>query len=128
MQAQDVINRALRALGIIASGETATASDSADALAALNAMLAEWRGADIPIPDFSVASLVTDLSVDAADHDAIALKLADRIGGEYGASLSDRDVMNMENAFNNLRLRYFVMKSFDGEGMPYETSDRSFMS
>lgn len=40
---QQIINRSLRLIGVLASGETPSADESADALTALNAMLDAWR-------------------------------------------------------------------------------------
>lgn len=125
MQAQDIINRAFRALGIIASGETAAAAESADALQALNDMLAEWRGNATMIPDYSVATLTSVMSIDPADKEAVALKLADRIGGEYGAALSPRDLENMRVAFVGLQLRYWVDPD-RATGMPMATGDYGY--
>lgn len=125
MQAQDVINRAFRALGIIASGEAAEASQSEDALQTLNDLFAEWRGSGTSIPDYSVAGLTTELSIDAADKEAVALKLADRIGGEYGATLSPRDLENMRLSFVALQLRYWVDPDRN-TGMPMATGDYGF--
>jgi len=123
MQAQDIINRAFRALGIIASGETAGADESEDALTALNDMLAEWRGSGTMVPDFSAATLTSTMSLDPADKEAVALKLADRIGGEYGETLSPRDLENMQRSFALLQLRYFAEPQHDS-GMPIAAGDR----
>lgn len=122
MQAQDIINRAFRALGIIASGETAGAAESEDALTALNDMFAEWRGSGTMIPDYTAPDLTSTLSIDPADKEAVALKLADRISGEYGETLSPRDMENMAHAFHLLQLRYFAEPKHDA-GMPCGTGD-----
>lgn len=41
--AQTLINRSLRLLGVIATGETPAAAETSDALVALNAMISGWR-------------------------------------------------------------------------------------
>lgn len=48
--AADRIKRAMKLLGVIASGETPTASEQADGLTALNAMLAQWSTQSLLIP------------------------------------------------------------------------------
>lgn len=50
---QTVINRSFRLLGVIAQGETAPASDTADALTALNAMLDSWRNEKLMVDSFA---------------------------------------------------------------------------
>lgn len=44
-----IINRALRLIGVLASGETASASEQADALEALNSMLDAWRNESLMV-------------------------------------------------------------------------------
>ena len=41
--ARDIVTAALRDLGVLASGETATASDASDGLDALNALIDQWK-------------------------------------------------------------------------------------
>lgn len=48
-----VINRSFRLLGVAAQGETTTASDAADALVALNAMLDGWRNEKLMVDSFT---------------------------------------------------------------------------
>lgn len=107
MIAQDVIRRALRIVGVIASGETPQASDVIDALDTLNALLAEWHVAGVGIPDYSVASEASAMTTDTADREAMAYQLALRIGPEYGYEPSPAQMAAGEQAWARLALRYF---------------------
>lgn len=49
--AGDIINRALKDAGVIAAGETAPAEDAADALAALNDIVAQWQTIETYVPE-----------------------------------------------------------------------------
>lgn len=113
MIAQDVIRRALRIAGVIASGETPQASDVADALGTLNALLAEWHEADIGIPDYSVEVETSAMSTDLADRDAIAYQLAIRMAPEYGFEPSPSQVVQGDAAWARLCLRYFQPSRVD---------------
>jgi hypothetical protein len=57
MTALSVINRALRSIGVLASGETAPASEVQDALTALNAMIDSWRLQRLTVPTYQTADL-----------------------------------------------------------------------
>lgn len=116
--ANDVIRRALRLAGVIASGETPDADLSADTLAVYNALLAEWHEAEIGIPDYSVASTATTVTTDAADNDAIAHQIAFRILAEYGLSASPEFMKSAEESFARLRLRYFQPGTSYADEMP----------
>ena len=53
MTAQNVIDAALRKIGVIGSGSSPSAEESADGLSALNLMLANWSAQGLPIPYLS---------------------------------------------------------------------------
>jgi len=77
---QQIIDRALVALGVIEAGESANSTDSASSLADLNSMMAEWResGRDLnwfsqdtlsdtcPIPDWAEIGVIHGLAVSLA--------------------------------------------------------------
>lgn len=77
---QAIIDSALGKMGVIEAGETANATDSATALAVLNAMMNEWRNRSmdfnwfnqdtltdsIPIPDWAEEGVKSNLAVRAA--------------------------------------------------------------
>lgn len=105
--ASDIIRRALRLIRVIDAAEALSASDAQDALATLNAMLAEWYEADIGFPDYSFATLTTEIATDAADREAIAYQLAPRLAPEYGKAITPELAVIAEQAMGRLRLRYF---------------------
>jgi len=77
---QAIIDSALGKLGVIESGDSADATDSATALTVLNAMMNEWRNRSmdfnwfnqdtltdsIPIPDWAEEGVKSNLAVRAA--------------------------------------------------------------
>lgn len=54
---QTVINRSFRLLGVIAQGQTAPATDTADALTALNAMIDGWRNEKLMVDSFATITV-----------------------------------------------------------------------
>ncbi len=118
MIANDVVKRAMSILGVKAAGEELNGEDGEDGLEMLNTLLAEWRGADIPVTDYSVASLQATLTIPLAHKEAIAGKIAERLAGDYGVQLSPIQMKNIEEAFHRMQLAYFVSMPADYSGMP----------
>ena len=105
--AYQIVRRALKLATVIDAQESIDANDAADALESLNGLLAEWHFAGIGLPDYSLATLETELSSDAADRDALAYALAERIAPEYGKELSPLIMKSASESMSRLRLRYF---------------------
>lgn len=116
--AGSIIKRALRLARVIDAHTAMDANDAADALETLNAMLAEWHEAEIGLPDYSFATLETELASDAADREAIAYQLAVRLAPEYGAELSGATVAAAAGTMARLRLRYFQPGCVDFSQLP----------
>ncbi len=49
MTVQQLINAALRTLGVIASGESPSAEESSDGMTALNGIIESWTALGLPI-------------------------------------------------------------------------------
>lgn len=118
MLASEIVNRALRIANIIAVGETARAEDSGEALSRLNDLLKEWRGSNIMVPDYDIATLPTAMSLDPADKDAVAYQLAMRMGPDYGWEPTQLQAKAADESFSRLRLRYWVSLPTDYSHMP----------
>lgn len=116
--ANDVIRRALRLAGVIASGETPDADLASDTLSVYNALLAEWHEAEIGVPDYSVASIGATVTTDAADNEAIAHQIAVRVMAEYGLSVPPELARGTDESFARLRLRYFQPGTVDWAELP----------
>jgi hypothetical protein len=61
------------------------------------------------IPDYTVSALSTTLSIDNADKQAVAYQLALRMSDEYGWEPSPKTMANINESFNRLQMRYFVI-------------------
>ena len=92
--AQVQIDRALRLIDQLNSGESGTAQESADGLIALNAMVGSWlANRDIGIVTLTTyATLATDQTLPLGYDDAIAQNLAIRLAPEYKFQISDSAV------------------------------------
>ena len=66
MTANELITRALKTVGVLASGETASSDDVADALVVLNNMVDTWATERLTI--YTVARTAFDLSASTQDY------------------------------------------------------------
>jgi hypothetical protein len=78
----DIVNRALKDVGVLAAGETAPAEDAADALAALNNLVVQWQlvPSYLPAAPYELttfASLADPVNLPAAYEPALHYSLAE---------------------------------------------------
>jgi hypothetical protein len=90
MTALDIINRALRLLGVIANGEAATGAEASDALSVLNSL----------IQSFGNESLL--IFADSTDQIAVAAGQGSLTIGPSGSTVSPRPVRVLETTYLQL--------------------------
>lgn len=117
--ALSLINRALRLIKVKQLGQTLPAEEANDALAVLNSVLAEMYESDIRLPDYAIATPQTDLTLDAADFEAMAYLLGQRLWPEYkqGPMPPAFDDAGSQ-AMSRLRHRYFQPGTVDFRELP----------
>ena len=103
--ARDVIYGALRLLGAIQSGETATAEEAADALETLNQMLHAWRDQGI---DLEHADLALNDTLPFQDNHLAAIRycLALEVAPEFGIQPNPVIVDRADAYFRGLQAFY----------------------
>lgn len=116
-RAIDVIQRALRLIGVAQSGEALESDVAADALSVFNDLLAEWYG-NIAITDYNATGLTTTLTIDDGDKEALAYQLAIRLAPEYGQQISPDILAIAQQSMQRLRNRYFVQGYVDFSELP----------
>ena len=83
MTVQEFINQALYNLGYLEKGESADATDSADALRVMNQMLAEWEWAGKDLNWFSQDDLTATMPIPVWAERAAMTGLAIDLAGEF---------------------------------------------
>jgi hypothetical protein len=103
--AQETINRALRMTGVLADGQTATASQSADALNALNEMLYAWRDRGVDL-GHSALGLGDEIPYQDDHLACIRYSLAVEISGDFGRPASQDIQYRQQQLFLALQAQY----------------------
>jgi hypothetical protein len=112
--AHDVITRALRFAGVLASGETAASDDAADALTALNQMLAGWEmeGIRMGLP---ALALTDTLAIPDAHIEGVVMGLAMVLCQEYGRQPGPVLLTRATRTRQALQAAYFQMPASRGD-------------
>jgi len=110
MTNQELIDKALYEVGVLASGESASATDSADVLDILNSMMAEWSVGDMnlnfppqdtlgdaaPIPTWAELGVIGSLAIYAAPSFQAAIPEALAVKTRRGINTILRTNINMK--------------------------------
>lgn len=106
---QQIIDRALREIGVVEGGSSADATDSADTLTDLNGMMAQWRKSSMdldffpqddltatcPVPDWAEEAVVSNLAVKAAVTFRANVTQALGMKAHDGKNLVGRTLINL---------------------------------
>lgn len=113
MTPQLAIKRALRKLGVIASGESPSHDEAADGLTCLNAMLHRWKIEGVDLNHISV-TLTQTLPYPPSHDDPIVSNLAIEYASEFGipikpelAVIAGRGFTALQNHYANPREAVF---------------------
>jgi len=83
---QDIVNGAMRLIGVLGEGQTLTAAQNADAFEALNALVAAWAEEGLPV--FPFASAATSVDDTGGLRRALRFNLALELAPEFGIQAS----------------------------------------
>lgn len=117
--ANDIIGRALRLIRVLGVDDTASTSELADGLAALQTMLLTWKSSpnmaddDHALPTFSDGS--TSVTVDDALVEALETNLALQIAPEYGAEVSAYVMSRARASLRNWRRMIVVVPELQNQ-------------
>lgn len=100
---QTIINRSLRLIGALATGETADADETADALAVLNSMLSSWNNDKL----MSYASRNITVPVTGGDNSYTI--------GASGADVSDTAPVRVDTAYIRLSGLDYPLELIDAD-------------
>ena len=106
--ANEMVGRAHRRLNLVAVGETPSTEELAEGVTALNGMMHGWKKRGVDVTHVTLAG--TD-SIALGDEWDLAIEylLAERIAGQYQASLGQDERMEAMRAWQNLAAAYLVI-------------------
>jgi hypothetical protein len=102
---QDIVNRSLRSIGVLASEESATAAQQSDALDSLNDLLHEWGARGIG-PGHQDVGPSDELILDAEEYRALRLALAVELLTEYQQPPMPLLIAQADDSLRLLEARY----------------------
>jgi hypothetical protein len=107
---RDIVNKSLRELGVLHSGEVASDDEGAAGLTALNQMLNSWIYDGIDMEHTTATGLTDTISYPDDHHSAFAYNLALRLAPQFGISPSPVLLAMASQGFRAMQGRYLKIK------------------
>ena len=107
---RDIVNQALRELGVLHSGEVANGDEGANGLTALNQMLNSWIYEGIDLEHTTATGLTDTLPYPDDHHSAFAYNLAMRLAPQFGVTPSPVLIAMSAQGFRYMQGRYLKIK------------------
>lgn len=113
-----MIQRAMRLIGVLDSDGTASGSAAADGLQALNDMLTRWEANNVPLGFSTQTNTAATLPVPDEALSAVAYNLALELAPEYGVAPPAAVVSLAEAGYRSLLNDAFTVTPNDLSNMP----------
>jgi len=95
----EIITSALRALRIVAEGESATAAQAADALVVLNQMMESWSVGETALHYFAQTDVSGECPIPQWAERGVIAMLAIELAADYGAEITPALVKRAEDGY-----------------------------
>ena len=113
---QEIINNALQELGVIESGETANATDSATVLNTLNNMMDAWREADKDLGFFPQDDLTAEAPLERWTLEGVTSNLAIEIAPNFRSPVTT-DLVQKADRGERVILNRLINTDLEGADM-----------
>jgi hypothetical protein len=112
---RDIVNQALRELGVLHSGEVANADEGANGLTALNQMLNSWLYDGIDLEHITATGLTDVLPYPDDHHSAFAYNLAMRLAPQFGVAPTPVLIAMAAQGFRYMQNRYLKIRPLSAD-------------
>lgn len=114
-----IISRALRLLGVLGEGESASPEQAADCLPFLNAMLESWTEVNIDLGWFEQSDTTADAPIPKWSEKGVVSKFAQELRPIYPSSSLDPSVYDDNQNGYAIILRKAVVDPLEGADMSH---------
>lgn len=105
-----IITDALRLIGVLAEGETASPEQASDAMRRMNQMIATWEVDDIVLGYFAQSDSTAAIPIPDWAEKGVMGQLAIELAPEYGAAISPEAAKVADDGWSVIQKRCLLLK------------------